>query len=295
MLWVTPDGGKYWQFAYRFPGLKDGKPKLLQKSLAFGPYSQVGLAEARAARDAAAKLLGQVSIHPNTSARHGSRRPRRRGTPSPWSRPVLNKKRREGKAPATMAKVEWLIGLAMPALGGRPIAEITAVEVLAVLRQVDQRGRYETAVRLRSTLSEVFRLAVATARCPRRSDGRAARPADRAQGSTPRGDYRAQGLWRPAPRHRWLGWQHSETRLAMQLLSLTFVRPGELRSARWEEFDLDASVWMIPASKMKMRREHRVPLSRQAVEIVRELRTLARRPYLFAGGRTPTRCMSEDA
>jgi integrase len=167
-----------------------------------------------------------------------------------------------------------------------------------VLRQIERRGKYNTVHRLRALISETFSMAIATGRA-KGDPSHALRKAL----VTPKAQRRPaiveaepfgqllraiDGIEGGAP----------ETRLALQLLSLTFVRPGELRHAEWSEFDLDGEqpTWTIPAAKMKMKREHKVPLSTQAVAIVRELRMLSRGGnYLFPGGRTITRPMSENA
>jgi integrase len=298
-LWVEPGGAKRWRFAYRFPGRdKNGEPKLLQKMLTLGSYPETSLKEARAARDAARKLLAAgVDPSRNKRATRLARALANANTFSAVAAELVEKKRNGKKSPSTMEKVEWLLGLATPTLGARPIAEITAPEILATLQQIERRGKYNTANRLRALIGEVFRRAVATGRAS--NDPTVAL---RDQLTTTKAQPRAAiieaqdfgGLllaidgYRGAP----------ETRLAMQLLALTFVRPGELRAAEWSEFDLDAEqpTWIIPANKMKMKREHKIPLAPQSVAIVRELRVLARGgKYLFPGGRTITRPMSENA
>jgi integrase len=297
-LWIEPNGARRWRFSYRFPGLdKDGQPKLLQKSLALGSFPEVGLKEARAGRDAARKLLA-AGIDPSQHKRatRAARALANANTFAAVAAELVEKKRREEKSASTMEKVEWLLGLALPALGARPIAEIEAPEVLAALQQIERRGKYNTAHRLRALIGEVFRRAVAT--------GRASNDptlALRDALTTPKKQHRP-AIIEPEGFGRLLsaidGYRGApETRLALQLLALTFVRPGELLGAEWEEFDIDAEqpVWVIPASRMKMRREHKVPLSRQAVEIVRELRMLSRGgKYLFPGARSTTRPMSEN-
>lgn len=288
MLWIEPNGARRWRFAYRFGGK--------QKSLAFGTYPQTTLAEARAARDAARKLLA-AGVDPSQSkrARKAAQAVAAANTFAIVAEELLDKKRREGCAAATLQKVDWLIGLAAP-LAQRPIGEISAPEVLTVLQAIESRGRYETARRLRAVIGEVFRRAVSTGRA--QGD-----PTTSLIGAliTPTVQ-RRPAIINPKDFGALLraidGYQGApETRLALQLLALTFVRPGELRSAEWSEFELDSEqpVWIIPATKMKMKREHVVPLAPRIVEILRELRTLARGKYLFAGGRTPTRCMSENA
>ncbi len=194
----------------------------------------------------------------------------------------------------TVDKTEWLFNLASPVLGSRPVKEITAPEILAVLRTVKSRGKLETAKRLRATIGQVFRYAVATGRA----------------GSDPTGAL-AGALASPIIKHRaaivepkafgallrsMAAYEGSpETLAALELLALTFVRPGELRSAEWSEFDLEGALWSIPAEKMKMRRPHRVPLAPRAVTILRELHVInGKGRFLFPSLRSAARCMSEN-
>ena len=209
---------------------------------------------------------------------------------------LLEKKRREEKADRTLEKMEWLIRLATPALGARPIREISAADVLAVLQLHERRGHHETAKKLRGVIGQVFRFAIATTRA---EDD----PTFALRGAltTPKVKHRAAitepkafgGLLRAVAGYD----GQPETRLALQMLALTFVRPGELRTAEWSEFNLDADepVWEIPAEKMKMRRPHRVPLAKQAVTILRELHEMTGQGrYLFPSELTSTRPMSEN-
>jgi Arm DNA-binding domain len=153
-LWIMPDGAKRWRFAYRLAGR--------QKVLAVGVYPAIGLREAR---EDAKRLLGEGQ-DPAIAKKlaKAAKASASANTFEAVAAELLDKKRREGKAVRTMGKVEWLLSLARPAIGPRPIAEITAPEVLAVLRGVESRGRHETARRLRATIGEVFRFAVATGR-----------------------------------------------------------------------------------------------------------------------------------
>jgi integrase len=191
-------------------------------------------------------------------------------------------------------QLEWLLGLARPAIGARPIVEITAPEVLAVLRSIESRGRHETARRLRATIGEVFRYAVATGRADADPPG-----ALKGALTLPQVQHRAAiiepkafgGLLRAIETYD----SAPETRAALELLALTFVRPGELRAAEWSEFDLDAAIWSIPAEKMKMKRPHRVALAPQAFTILHELQTLTGQgKFLFPSVRSAARCMSEN-
>ena len=286
-LWVTPDGAKRWRLAYRFDGT--------QKALAIGVYPAVGLREARDARDEAKKLLAagedpslakKLAVAAKASASEN--------TFAAIAAELLDKKRREGKTPKTIAKLAWLLGLALPFIGPRPISEIKAPEILTVLRRIEARGKHETATRLREIIGGVFRFAVATGRAEGDPTGalkgaltipkvrhRSAIIEPKAFG----GLLRAIAGYDGAP----------ETRTALELLALTFVRPGELRAAEWKEFDLDAAVWAIPAEKMKMKRPHRVPLAPAAVALLRELHAITGYGrYLLPSVRSASRCMSEN-
>ncbi|MGA8169738.1 MAG: integrase arm-type DNA-binding domain-containing protein [Methylocystis sp.] len=286
-LWVTPDGAKRWRLAYRLAGA--------QKSLAIGVYPTTGLREAREAREAAKRRLGEGQ-DPAIAKKlaKAAKASASANTFEAIAAELLDKKRREGKAGRTLSKLEWLLSLARPAIGPRPIAGITAPEVLAVLRGVESRGAHETAHRLRATIGEVCRFAVATGRAEFDPTG-----ALRGALTAPTVNHRAAiiepkafgGLLRALA-----GYDGApETRAALELLALTFVRPGELRAAEWAEFDLDASVWAIPAEKMKMKRPHRVPLAPRAVAILRELQGLTGAgKFLFPSIRSATRCMSEN-
>jgi integrase len=285
-LWITPDGAKRWRLAYRYNGR--------QKTLAIGVYPNIGLQDARAARDQAKRLLaaGQDPTLAKRLARD-SKIAASANTFDAIADELLEKKRREAKAERTTSKVEWLLSLARHDLGARPIADITAPEILRVLKAVEVRGRLESANRLRATIGQVFRFAVATGRAdidPTAAlRGAIASPVvqHRAAIIEPKafgGLLRAIATYEGAP----------ETRAALELMALTFVRPGELRTAEWSEFDLEKAVWSIAAEKMKMRRPHRVPLAPQVLAILRPLRGISRGQFLFPSIRSQQRCMSEN-
>lgn len=156
-LWISPDGAKRWRLAYRFAGS--------QKAMAIGVYPAVGLEEAREAREVAKRLLAEGRDPSQTKKlAKAAQAVSSANTFGAIADELLDKKRREAKAERTLDKLEWLLSLARPALGSRPIAEITASEVLSVLRAVEARGRHETAKRLRATIGQVFRYAIATGR-----------------------------------------------------------------------------------------------------------------------------------
>jgi integrase len=286
-LWVTRDGAKRWRLAYRFGGG--------QKLLAIGVYPAVGLKQARAARESAKRLLAS-GVDPSDAKRQAKieKANAAENTFASIAAELVEKKRREGKAGVTVGKAEWLLSLASPILGARPVKEITAPDILAVLRMVESRGKLETAKRLRATIGQVFRYAVATGRADSDTTGalagaiaspivkhRAALVEPKAFGAL----LRSIAAYEGSP----------ETLAALELLALTFVRPGELRSAEWSEFDLESAIWSIPAEKMKMRRPHRVPLAPRAVAILRELHAInGKGRFLFPSVRSPARCMSEN-
>jgi integrase len=179
-------------------------------------------------------------------------------------------------------------------MGERPITEITAPEILAVLRSVEARGRLEAARRLRALIGEVFRFAVATGRAE-------ADPTTALRGAltAPVVCHRAAivepagfgGLLRAIAGYNGA----PETRIALELIALTFVRPENVREAEWCEFDFHGRVWAIPGPKMKMRNPHRVPLAPQAIALLDELRPMTGKgKYLFPSQRSAARCMSEN-
>jgi integrase len=286
-LWVTKTGSKLWYQAYRFSGK--------QRKLAIGPYPRVSLKEARQRRDDAKRQIG-AGFDPSRQKRMGrlEAASQQAATFQAIVSELLDKKRREAKAERTISKLEWLFGLAKPMLGQRPMAGITAPEILQVLRGIEARGKLETAKRLRSVIGEAFRFAVATGR---------------AEGD-PTAALRG-ALTSPVVRHRAAivepkafgallrtidGYDGMpEVRIALQMLALTFVRPGELRSAKWSEVDLGDALWTIPAEKMKMRRPHRVPLAKQAVELLRSLHKMTgHRELLLPGAWDHKKALSDN-
>jgi integrase len=266
-LWLTPCGGKLWNFAYRFGGK--------QKKLSIGEYGKapagVPLEAARTRRNEAVGLLRQ-GIDPAMRKRQAkaARADAHANTFELVADELLAKKKREGVAATTADKIEWLLDMAKADLGPLPIADISAGEVLRVLQPLEAAGKLDTAKRLRSTIGAVFRHAVATARAT--ND-----PTQALRGA----------IAVPQPKHYsaildpvafggllraiegFTG--QPTTKAALQLMALLACRHGELRRATWAEFDLDGCVWNVPAERMKMRRPHRVPLPRQAISILKIL------------------------
>jgi integrase len=285
-LWVTPTGSRLWRLAYRFAGK--------QKLLAIGSYPNVSLLMAREARDDAKKLLAEG--RDPSAARKLSKIAGEAFNNAfrAVAQEYVAKLQREGRAPTTITKVEWLLSFAVPVLGPLKVDTIRPIEVLAVLRTVEARGCHETARRLRSTIGSVIRYAIATARAE--SD-----PTAPLQGAltTPIVKPRA-AITEPSAVGALLraiddfnGQQ--TTRAALKLMALLFPRPGELRAAQWSEFDFRTATWTIPSERTKMRRPHRVPLPRQALDELANLRTtLGVGGLVFPSVRTVKRPISEN-
>jgi len=292
-LWLMPTGGKLWNYAYRFGGKR--------RKLAIGPYGKepagIPLEAARKRRDEAAGLLRE-GVDPSTRKRQvkAARAEANANTFEVVADELLAKKKREGIAAATADKLEWLLGIAKTDLGALPIADISAGEVLRVLRPLEAAGKLETAKRLRAVIGSVFRYAIATARAD--ND-----PTQALRGAiaSPKPEHRAAitdptafgGLLRAID--GFMG--QPTTKAALQLMALLACRPGELRHASWVEFDLDGRVWNVPAERTKMRRPHRIPLPAQAVAILKTLHPVTGygvAGLVFPGLRSVKRPISEN-
>lgn len=286
-LLIQPGGGKLWRLKYRYLGK--------EKKLSLGQYPDVTLKEARGRRDEARRSLA-AGLDPSVEKRTRQlvAQQESANTFATIANEFISKQEREGRSDATVRKARWLLSLMEPALGGLPVATITPATLLATLRRVEERGHLETASRMRSLASRVFRYAVATARASHD-------PAAALRGA----------LTAPTPKHhaaiidaRGLGellraidgYQGQPmTLLALKLMPLLYSRPGELRKAKWEEFNLADAVWKIPVGNMKTRREHVVPLSRQAIELLNEAKQLTGRyQHVFSSMYPGTRPMSEN-
>lgn len=266
-LLVKPGGTKLWRFRYRFAGREN--------MLAFGAFPTVTLAAARAKREEARRLLAEGSdpavkkkldkIAAATAARN---------TFGAVAADYLENIAANGVTEDTISKNRWLLeDLARP-LADRPIADITPAELLHVLKRIEKSGRRETARRLRGVMSSVFRHAVLTLR------------------ATTDPTFALRGaLLKPNVKHRpaitderqvgalmvsideYDGWP--TLRAALQMVALTMTRPGDVRGMRRSEINFDKAVWRIPGERMKMRRPHDVPLSRQAITILRDMWSLS--------------------
>ena len=287
-LLVTATGSKLWRLKYRI----DGK----EKKLALGAYPAVGLKEARAKRDDARKAA-QSGSDPAVAKRDArvAKRIANANTFAAIAEEYIAKLEAEGRADVTVGKTRWLLAKLTPALGTRPVAEITPHELLAVLRVSERKGQRETARRLRSFASRVFRYAVATARAT-------VDPAQPLLGAlvSPVAKHHAAitdpvafgGLLRAIEGYS----GQPITLLALRFTPHVYQRPGEVRQAEWSEIDFNKAVWTIPAARMKMRQPHRVPLSQQAVAILREVEALSGGGrFVFPKLGSPLKPMCENA
>ncbi len=291
---VTPAGGLWWRWKYRFGGK--------EKRLSFGVYPDTSLKAARQQREAARQKLA-AGIDPGEARKAGKLAQAGAESFEAIAREWHAKFTPTWEASGADRIIRRFERDVFPWLGKRPIAELRAPELLAVLRRIESRGIQETAHRVKQNCGQVFRYAVATGRAERDPTGdlRGALPPTKSKHHASIVEPKGVGqLLRAIDGYE----GHFVTKCALRLAPLVFVRPGELRKAEWSEIDLDKAEWRIPAKRMKMREQHIVPLSRQAVAILRELEPLTNRGidakpdaprYLFPGARSRERPMSENA
>ncbi|VAV90599.1 Integrase [hydrothermal vent metagenome] len=286
-LFVHPNGRRYWRMNYRHLGK--------QKTLAFGIWPDVSLADARGKRDSARRLLAK-GTDPSDQAKLDkiAASVAAANTFKAIAEEWLSKIEQDGLSPVTLKKTHWFLSFIYPALGNRPITEISAHELLIALRKVEARGCYDTANRTLSTCSRVFRYAIATARadrdvCPDLKGALITPTVTHRSAITTANE--AGALMRAIG-----GFEgNALTRTALRLLPHVFVRPGELRFAEWVDFDIEKAVWTIPIEKTKMRKAHSIPLSIQALEILSQIEhDAALSPYFFPSLRSVDRPMSEN-
>ena len=279
--------GRYFRFDYRFRGKR--------KTLALGVYPDVSLSQARDRLYEARKLLAD-DIDPAEY---------RKATKAMLTEQLTNgfetiarewfaKNKHiwtDKHAATVLSRLENNI---FPWIGGRPITEVTPPELLQALRRIEERGAFETAHRVKQVCGQVFRYAIACGRAERDPS------ADLKGALTPAKSQSMATITDPQKIASLLlaieGYQgHFITRCALRFAPLVFVRPGELRHAEWTEFNLSLAEWRIPAAKMKMRQAHIVPLSRQAVAVVEDIRPLTGRGrYVFPSLRSGDRPMSDN-
>lgn len=278
-LLVNPDGARYWRLDYRFAGKR--------RTLALGVYPVVTLADARIQRDDTRRLLA-LGSDPALAKRMGKRAAKIAGrdTFEAIAREWLNNQRHRLSSRYCALLLARLEADIFPQIGKQLVGEIEAPELLNVLKTIEKRGAIETARRMRQLCGQIFRYAIAASRA-KRDPSADLRGALKSPGR-PRG-HKAMPL-REVPGFLKSVRSYdgdSQTRIALRLMLLTFTRTTELRASRWVEFEnLDgtAPLWRIPAERMKRKLEHLVPLSSQAVSLLRELRALpgsGSSPFLF--------------
>lgn len=300
-LLVLPTGARYWRMKYRFAGS--------EKKLAFGVYPKVSLKEARQRCDQARRDL-RDGIDPGIKkkiAKIVACENSFKAVAEEWlellKNPPKNPKGKQQKAPLAEGTLEhkrsWLDDYILPHIGSRPINAISAPEILNLCRRVERMGIVETAHRVRSTCSRVFRYGIATSRCERDP------AADIIGALTPVVVTHHAALTEPRSVGTFLRTTHEYhgelvTRLALRILPLVFLRSSELRWAEWWEIDWEEEIWRLPARRlngrgMKMKEAHLVPLSRQALELLRELHMhTGQRRFMFPQLRKEERPLSEN-
>lgn len=286
-LLVTTRGSKLWRMKYRFAGA-EGK-------LSFGPWPEVSLQQARDRRDEAKAMLraGKDPGREKKVARLAATMAAR-CTFEAVAEEYIAKREADGLAEVTLAKHRWLLAMLRPAIGKVPISEISAPELLAALRSVQNSGRLESAKRLRSFAGRIFEYGIATGHAT-------VNPASHLKRAliVPTVKHHA-AIIDPADVGKLLvsidGYNgYPSTRGALRLSPYVFQRPGEIRMMRWADLDLDAGRWTIRAEVAKMRRRHDVPLSRQAASIIRSMEPVSGdSEFVFPAFHTPRKPLCEN-
>lgn len=287
-LEVLPAGGKYWRWKYRFA--------TKEKRLFLGTYPDVSLAQARLDRDKARATLKDG--HDPAQLKKDAKLARRLAVGTTFES-VARSWFEHWKGPRSPRHAEYVLRRlemdVFPAFGAKPVGDITAPQVLAMAKKVESRGAVDLAKRAFQVCGQVFRYAIAHGLCERNPCADV-RPSDALKPRKKENFARLDEKDVPELLRKIEAYQGTPlTRLAMQLMALTFVRTTELIQARWEEIDMEAALWRIPAERMKMRRPHIVPLSRQAIEILKVLHELrGRNGWLFRGERDHEKPMSNN-
>jgi integrase len=285
-LLVAPTGSKYWRLRYSY----GGKEKLL----ALGVYPVVSLMDAREKRFAARKLLA-AGLDPSDAKREAKRQIKLKvaNTFEAVAREWFEQRKHEWVdkyGERLMARMETY---AFPKIGHRPIADLTAPDILEMLRVVEAKGVLDTTHRVMQTTGQIFLYAIATGRAVRNPV-----PDLRGAIKAPVTKHHAYLKPRELPEflRRLEAYEGADlTKHALRLLLLTFVRTTELRAAKWSEIDFERAEWRIPEERMKMREQHIVPLSRQSLEILHKLKPISGfREHIFPNVKHPLSFMSEN-
>lgn len=281
-LLVKPKG-KYWLLRYRFGGK--------EKMLGLGVYPATSLKDARIKRDAI-----RVQLNNGIDPSHAKKISKLKKPESPTFKSVALEWHEKQKARWVDSHAQAILNRlsknAFPIFGNRPIKEITPQDVLAALRQIEARNALHIAKRTMQTCGQIFRYAVAIGEAERdvTADLRGALKTYKPTNYT-----RIEQADLPQFIQKLELYEGSEfTKLAIKMILHTFVRTKELRGARWEEIDFDKKEWLIPASRMKMKEEHIVPLSKQSIEILKTLKSYKLSDFIFPGNNNPLKCMSEN-
>ena len=282
-LLVKPNGGKYWHLAYRFNNK--------QKLLSLGVYPEVSLKDARKKRDDAKKLLAQ-NIDPSEAKKEEKRLSilQAANTFEIVANEWLSKRTNLGSK--TLKTYQHYLSYAFEAFGYKPVHEVTSPDVLAVCRKLEAKGTIETAHRVKATCGQVFRYAIATGRAtyePTQALKGALQPVITTHQAAIVDPLLVARLMQDIQGYE----GHYTTVYALKLAPLVFVRPSELRGAKWADIDLDAKEWRYFINKTKT--EHFVPLSTQAVKLLADLKAISSNsPYVFPSIRSNQRTMSEN-
>lgn len=287
-LLVKPTGAKLWHWKYRF----QGKEKLM----AIGGYPDVSLAQAREKRDEGRKLLA-AGTDPMGQRREVkvAQRIAMEDSFEAVARKWLEHWRGARSARHAEYVQRRLESDVFPVIGHRPVSELGAAELVAMVKRIEARGALDIAKRAMQTCGQVFRYAIAHGKASR-NPATDVRPSDVLPSRKKQNYARVSAQELPDLLRKIEVYQGAAiTRAAMKLMAMTFVRTSELIGARWEEFDLDAGRWDIPAERMKMKTPHIVPLSTQAVTLLRALHTsTGAKAVLFPGERDPKKPMSNN-
>lgn len=287
-LWVYEDGRKYWRLRFWV----DGK----EKSLSLGVYPAVRLKEARKQRDEARRKQGEgIDPAADRKARKLRRQLGQENAFEPVAREWYGKQKHTWVTHHAQDVLRRLEKNLFPDLGRLPIDEVEAPELLATLRKIENRGAHDLAHRCLSMCGQIFRYGIATGRCKRdwAADLRGALTPHKKQHQAAVRPEELPELMRAISRYDTeIG--DRQTRLALELLALTFTRTNELIGAEWVEMDLDVGIWIVPAGRMKMKAEHVVPLPKQAIHILVELKEMSRGSRFVFPGRNRDKPMSNN-
>ena len=285
-LLIAPSGSKYWRLKYHYAGK--------EKLLALGVYPEVSLSDARERRFQARKALA-AGYDPGEIKKEAKRLTVQKSESAfeVVAREWIEQRKHEWAGRSTKIKVSRLERHVFPKIGTRPISDITAPEILSMLRDVEGSGAFDTAKRVMQTCGQIFMYAIATGRAERNPV-----PDLRGALKTPVTKHHAylKATELPEFLSRLDVYDGAiQTKLALRFLLLTFVRTTELRAAEWTEIDLDRAEWRIPVERMKVKEQHIVPLSRQAVALLRALQShTGNRQHLFPNQHKPASYMSEN-